>query len=124
MIMAQKRVLVIEDNPLNMKLFKAILHKEHYSVLEAVDAETGIVIATEQPPDLILMDIQLPGMDGLKATKVIKSNPELRDIPVVAITGFAMHTDRTRAEEAGCAGYMTKPIRVHEFIQTVARYLE
>ena len=114
-------VLVIEDNELNMKLVRSLLGIENYQVLEAVDAETGIQMAREHHPDLILMDIQLPGMDGLSATRIIKKDPELKDVPVVALTSYAMQGDDKKATEAGCEHYITKPINTRKFIETVKR---
>ena len=91
----------------------------NYQIIEAYDAETGIRLAREHQPFLILMDIQLPGMDGLKATQIIKSDPELKDIPVVALTGFAMQGDEEKATDAGCDGYITKPINVQEVLEKI-----
>ena len=121
--MESKTILVIEDNELNMKLVRALLQLGKCSVLEAIDAETGIQLARQHHPDLILMDIQLPGMDGLKATQIIQENPTLRDIPVVALTSHAMQGDEERAKEAGCVGYVTKPIQTREFLRNVGKYI-
>jgi CheY-like chemotaxis protein len=123
-IMQNKTVLVVEDNELNMKLVRAFLEFGKYQILEAGDAETGIRLALEHQPDLILMDIQLPGMDGLSATRVIKKDPALMDIPVVAFTGYAMAGDKETAKEAGCAGHITKPILLYDFLKAVARFLK
>ena len=119
-----KTILVIEDNELNMKLFRSLLKIGKYEVLEAMDAETGIQLAQEHHPDLILMDIQLPGMDGLRATRMIKENGALADIPVVALTAYAMSGDEERATEAGCSGYITKPIDTRSFLGTIDQYLK
>jgi CheY-like chemotaxis protein len=119
----KKTVLVIEDNELNMKLVRAYLEIGRYEVLEAVDAETGIQLAREHHPDLILMDIQLPGMDGLTATRLIKKNQAIRDIPVVAFTGYAMAGDKQTAIEAGCTAHITKPIGLDDFLVAVAQSL-
>jgi two-component system cell cycle response regulator len=121
--MGATRVLVIEDNALNLKLVRSLLALEGYEVLESEDAESGIELACAQPPDLILMDIQLPGMDGLAATRILKSREETRAIPVVALTAFAMTGDDARAREAGCSGYITKPLNTRTFIQEISRYL-
>ena len=94
--MENRSILVIEDNELNMKLMRGIFQLGNYRIIEAVDAETGMRLAREHRPFLILMDIQLPGMDGLKATRIIKSDSELKDIPVVALTGFAMQGDEKK----------------------------
>jgi len=120
--MGDKSILVIEDNELNMKLVRGLLQINGYNILEATDAEIGIDIAREHHPDLILMDIQLTGMDGLSATKIIKGDPSLKDIPVVALTSYAMQGDKERALEAGCAGYIAKPIDTREFLETVSQY--
>ncbi len=121
--MTGKSILVIEDNPLNMKLVRVLLNVDGYDVLEATDAEKGISLARQRKPDLILMDVQLPGMDGLCATRAIKKDPELRDIPVVAITSFAMPGDEEKARDAGCTGYLSKPINTRTFLEQVARYM-
>ena len=120
--MEPKTILVIEDNQLNMKLVKTLLQIEKHQVLEAMTAENGLEIAKERLPDLILMDIQLPGMNGLEATRIIKEDPELKAIPVVALTSFAMQGDEEKAINAGCAGYITKPIDTREFAKTLAQY--
>jgi len=122
-MIVNKTVLVIEDNELNMKLVRAYLEIGRYEGLGAVDAETGIQLAREHYPDLILMDIQLPGMDGLTATRLIKKDQAIRDIPVVAFTGYAMAGDKQTAIEAGCIAHMTKPIGLDDFLVAVAQSL-
>ena len=122
--MKNKLILVIEDNALNMKLIKSLLQLGDYDVAEASDAESGIELAKKHKPDLILMDIQLPGMDGLHATQIISKNPELKKIPVVAITSYAMHGDEQKARSAGCIGYITKPINTRNFLEVLDGYLE
>lgn len=121
--MKHKSILVIEDNALNMKLVRSILKMGHHTILEATDAETGIELLQQHKPDLILMDIQLPGIDGLTATRMIKSNEQLKDIPIVAFTSYAMENDEARAKKAGCAGYIVKPIDTHSFLQQLERFL-
>ena len=121
--MTNKTVLVIEDNDLNMKLVKSLLQMGKYDVLAAVDAESGITLAHEHRVDLILMDIQLPGMDGLAATKILKEDPRLKNIPVIALTSHAMEGDDKKAIDAGCDGYITKPIDTRNFLINIARYL-
>jgi CheY-like chemotaxis protein len=121
--MTTKTILVIEDNEMNMKLMKAVLKIGPYRMLEAVDAETGLALARKDPPDLILMDIQLPGMDGLSATRIIKSDQELKKIPVIAITGFAMDADKENAREIGFEAYIVKPFNVKIFLETLATIL-
>ena len=118
--MADKTILVIEDNEMNMKLMSAVLKSGKYRMLEAMDAETGLRLVREHRPDLILMDIQLPGMDGLSATKIIKADPALKDIPIFALTGFAMESDKEKAKDIGLAGYIVKPISVKGLLETLA----
>jgi CheY-like chemotaxis protein len=119
-----KTILVIEDNKLNMKLVNGLVKIGKYRMLEAEDAESGIELIREQRPDLVLMDIQLPGMDGLSATKIIKEDPDLTDIPIVALTSYAMQGDEEKALAAGCTGYITKPIDTRKFLETLSQYFE
>jgi CheY-like chemotaxis protein len=121
--MGKITVLIIEDNELNMKLVRSMLKLSHYQVLEAKDAESGILLAREYSPDLILMDIQLPGIDGLDATKIIKKDPILKHIPVVALTSYAMQGDEEKAISAGCTGYIAKPIDTRNFLDILSGYL-
>jgi CheY-like chemotaxis protein len=121
--MEQKIVLVVEDNELNQKLVKQLLLIGKFNALLAMDAEIGIEMARETLPDLILMDIQLPGMNGFEATQQIKSDPRLCRIPVVALTSFAMQGDEQKAYAAGCCGYISKPINTRSFLQEVANYI-
>jgi len=118
-----KTILVVEDNELNMKLVKGLLEIGKYRMLEATDAESGIQIIREQRPDLVLMDIQLPGMDGLSATEIIKEDPLIKNIPIVALTSYAMQGDEEKALAAGCTGYIAKPINTRKFLKTISRYL-
>lgn len=118
-----KKILVVEDNALNMKLVRGLLGLGPYRMLEAVDAETGLELAGRELPDLILMDIQLPGMDGLSATRKLKADDRLRHIPVVALTSYAMAGDEKKAMEVGCNGYITKPIDTRSFIGKLKSYL-
>ncbi len=117
-----KTILVVEDNELNMKLVKTLLEFGGYRVLTAPDAEKGVQLAREHRPDLILMDIQLPGMDGLTATGIIKNDPDIGQTPVIALTSFAMQGDEEKALEAGCDGYITKPIDTRDFCGRIAQY--
>ncbi len=113
------RVLVIEDSPVNMLLTVTILKRAGHVPLQAETALRGLELALEQRPDLILMDIQLPDMDGLEATRRVKADPALCDIPVIALTAFAMKGDEDDMRAAGCDGYVTKPIRYKEFLAEV-----
>lgn len=117
------KVLVIEDNPVNMELFTDLLEARGHDVVQAASAEEGIQNAKETSPDIILIDIALPGMNGLIATGILKDEPETRGIPVVALTAHAMHGDAEKAMAAGCSGYITKPIDTRGFVDTVERYL-
>lgn len=122
--MAAKKVLVIEDNALNMKLVRGLLSLEDYTMLEATDAETGIKMAMQHRPDLILMDIQLPGMDGLEATKIINTDDDLKGIPILALTSYAMQGDEEKAKQAGCSGYITKPIDTRSFLDYISNIID
>jgi two-component system cell cycle response regulator len=121
--MDQKTVLVVEDNALNMKLVKSLLSLSNFRCLEAGDAEKGIALASQEDPDLILMDIQLPGMDGLTATEKILGDDRLKEIPVIALTSYAMEGDKEKALNAGCKGYITKPLNTRTFIPTISEIL-
>ena len=116
-------ILIVEDNADNMTLTGLLLESEGHAVIKAVDAEAGLTLARAQLPDLILMDIQLPGMDGLQATALLKGDAATRGIPVLALTALAMKGDEERIRAAGCDGYIAKPIRIHEFLATVAAQL-
>lgn len=116
-------ILVIEDNAANMKLAKVLLEKADHKVLLAGDGETGVRLAREYSPDLILMDVHMPGMDGLTATGILKDDPQTRDIPIIALTAFAMKEDSERILAAGCDGYVTKPFHYPVFMSEVERML-
>jgi two-component system cell cycle response regulator DivK len=122
--MEGKKILIVEDEPLNMELFRDLLEVEGYIIYEATTAKEGIDKAKEKEFDLILMDVQLPGMDGLTATKIIKRDTLNKDTPIVALTAYAMKGDREKVEEAGCDGYIPKPIDVKNFITQVENYLK
>jgi two-component system cell cycle response regulator DivK len=113
-------ILVIEDNVANMTLATFLLESAGHTVLRATDAETGLILARAQRPTLILMDIQLPGMDGLEATASLKRDESTRTIPIIALTAFAMKGDEERIRAAGCDGYIAKPMRYREFLDAVA----
>ena len=117
------RILIVEDNPTNMALAVFLLGSAHHTVLQAINAEAGLTLARTELPDLILMDIQLPGMDGLQATALLKSDATTRAIPVIALTALAMKGDEERIRAAGCDGYIAKPLAYKEFLSTVAAHL-
>jgi two-component system cell cycle response regulator DivK len=117
------KVLVVEDNPANMTLALFLLQSAGHIVLSATDAEAGLRLAREEHPQLILMDIQLPGMDGLEATALLKRDESTRAIPVVALTALAMKGDEERIRAAGCDGYIAKPLAYREFLETIAAQL-
>ena len=116
-------VLVVEDNPANMTLAIFLLESAGHRVLSAPNAEAGLAMARGEQPNLILMDIQLPGMDGLEATALLKRDDATRAIPVIALTALAMKGDEQRIRAAGCDGYIAKPIRYQEFLSSVATHL-
>jgi two-component system cell cycle response regulator DivK len=113
------KILVIEDNPANMKLAELLLRHAGHTVLHAVDAESGLALARSRTPDLILMDIQLPGMDGLAATSLLKEDFATADIPIIALTAMAMKADQERSEIAGCDAYIAKPLRYAELYTVI-----
>lgn len=117
------RILVVEDNPMNLELVRDILTAEGYEVIEAADGATGVAVALLEHPALILMDLQLPGLDGLEATRQIRADPALRGIPIVAVTAHAMKGDDDKALAAGCDGFVAKPIQVRDFVGTVKKFL-
>ncbi len=112
-------ILIIEDNRANMKLATLLLANAGHAVLGAVDAESGLTLARSHSPDLILMDIQLPGMDGLTATALLKQDPATARIPVIALTALAMKEDQKRSQAAGCDGYIVKPLRYKELYEAI-----
>lgn len=118
------RILVIEDNPANRSLVVFLLESVGHEVLQAADGESGIAVAREALPDLVLMDIQLPRMDGLEATGRLKADAATAAIPVCALTALAMKGDEERIRAAGCDGYIAKPIRYREFLATVAFHVD
>ena len=117
-------ILIVEDNPTNMKLSTFVLESADYTVITATDAEIGLTLARESHPDLILMDIQLPGMDGITAMKQLKAAPHTAKIPVIAITASAMTNNRTAMLAEGFDGYQTKPITLKDFLAEVERVLQ
>lgn len=119
-----KRVLIVEDNELNMKLFHDLLEAHGYETVQTRNGLTALDLAREHHPDLILMDIQLPEVSGLEVTKWLKEDDELRSIPVIAVTAFAMKGDEERIRQGGCEAYLSKPISIARFIETVKTYLD
>jgi len=120
---SQKTVLVVEDNELNMKLFRDLLEAHNITALETNDGNKVLDIAREKKPDLILMDIQLPEISGLDVTKMLKADDDLKSIPVIAVTAFAMKGDEEKIREGGCEDYLSKPISIMEFLNVVQKYL-
>ncbi len=116
------RVLVVEDNPVNMELVTEVLKQDGYQVLTTESAEVGFRLAVAERPDLILMDLQLPGMTGYEATRRLKAHPATADIPVLALTASAMRGDERMAFEAGCDAYLTKPLNLPLFRETLRRF--
>jgi two-component system cell cycle response regulator DivK len=122
--MTQKTVLIVEDNELNMKLFHDLLDAHGYKTIQTADGMEALSLARTHHPDLILMDIQLPEVSGLEVTKWIKDDDELKKIPVIAVTAFAMKGDEEKIREGGCEAYISKPISVTHFLETVKRFLD
>jgi two-component system cell cycle response regulator DivK len=118
-----KTVMIVEDNELNMKLFHDLLEAHGYRTVATRNGIEALDLARKHRPDLILMDIQLPEVSGLEVTKWLKEDPELKAIPVVAVTAFAMKGDEERIREGGCEAYLSKPISVAKFIETIRRFL-
>ena len=119
-----KKILIVEDNELNMKLFHDLLEAHGYETLQTQEGLKALEIAREHRPDLILMDIQLPGVSGLEITKWLKADAQLSAIPVIAVTAFAMKGDEERIREGGCEAYISKPITVSTFLETIRKYLD
>ena len=115
-----KRILVIEDTENNRRILNDLLTNAGFEVLEAIDGEKGVAMAAESRPDLILMDIQLPIVDGYEATRRIKANPDLRHIPIIAVTSYALSGDDAKALAAGCDGYLAKPVDIDILVRMVA----
>ena len=118
-----KKVMIVEDNELNMKLFHDLLHTQNYETVETSNGLDAVELARQHMPDLILMDIQLPEVSGLDVTKWIKEDDALKMIPVIAITAFAMKGDEERIRQGGCEAYISKPISVSKFLETIRSYL-
>lgn len=120
----QKTILIVEDNELNMKLFNDLLQARGYRTVQTRNGADAFNLAREYHPDLILMDIQLPEISGLEVTQKLKSDSELQHIPVIAITAFAMKGDEEKIRQGGCEAYLSKPISVVKFLETVRSYLD
>jgi len=120
---ARKKVLIVEDNDLNMKLFNDLLVAHGYRTLQTKDGVEAIALIRQHHPDLILMDIQLPEISGLEVMQWIKNDDDLRMIPIIAVTSFAMKGDEEKIREGGCEAYISKPISVASFLRTVERFL-
>ena len=118
-----KRVLAIEDHEENRRIMRLLLASAGIDMIEAVSGEDGVVMAEKERPDLILMDIQLPGLDGYEATRRIKANPELRHIPIIVVTSYALKGDDVKAFAAGCDAYVTKPFVPRELLAKVKEFL-
>lgn len=118
-----KRILIVEDNENNMYLISFILKKKGFAILQARSGEEGIELANGEKPDMIIMDIQLPGIDGLEATRRIRQSEAIRRVPVIALTSYAMTGDREEAFKAGCTGYIEKPINPDTFTEELGKYL-
>jgi len=121
--MDQKKILILEDNELNMKLFHDLLEVHGYTTLQTKDGREALQLAREHRPDLILMDIQLPEVSGLEVTKWIKADDDLKSIPVIAVTAFAMKGDEEKIRSGGCEAYIAKPISVNSFLETIQTVL-
>jgi len=118
-----KTILIVEDEPKNMKLLRDLLQRFGYEILEASDGEEGVKSAGENIPNLVLMDIMMPKMDGLEATRIIKADAKTKHIPIIALTSYAMKGDRERTIEAGCDGYIAKPVDILEVLKTIEHFL-
>lgn len=119
-----KTVLIVEDNDLNLKLINDLLQANGYDTITTMDGRQALEMAGKHVPDLIIMDIQLPDISGLEVTRTLKKDEKLRDIPVIAVTAFALKGDEEKCREAGCEGYIAKPISVPGFLETVAKYFD
>ena len=118
-----KRVLIVEDNPISMELLSELVQAEGYGVIPAVSGSEGLSLARAEHPDLILMDIQLPGIDGLTVTRALKAGPDTKEIPVVGISAHALQDDMARALQAGCVAYLPKPLDTRRFRDLVVSLL-
>lgn len=118
-----KVILIVEDEPRNLKLIRDLLQVSGYITLEATDGKQGVALAKHNKPDLILMDIQMPVMDGIEATRILKADDETKAIPIIALTSYAMKGDEEKIRESGFDGYIAKPFDVKEFLREVSKFL-
>jgi two-component system, cell cycle response regulator DivK len=116
-------VLIVEDNPLNMKLFGAMIASQGYDVLQATDGHEGLAMAQLHHPDLVVMDVQLPGMSGLEVAHALKADENTRDIQIIATTAYALSDDETKMRDSGCDAYMAKPIAITEFLELIEQLM-
>ena len=119
-----KKILIIEDNDLNLKLFRDLLEANGYQTVETKEGIHALDLTKREMPDLILMDIQLPEISGLDVTRKIKAEPDVADIPIIAVTAFAMKDDEEKILRAGCEAYISKPISITNFLETIKQFLE
>ena len=118
-----KKIMIVEDNELNMKLFNDLLQAQGYSTVQSSDGKDVINLARQSRPHLIIMDVQLPGVSGIELTRKLKADAELKTIPILAVTAFAMKGDQEKVMDSGCDDYLPKPISIPVFLETVAKYL-
>ncbi len=118
-----KKILVVEDNPANMKLLLAALRPQGYDLIQAIDGEEALKTAISESPELIIMDVQLPKMNGMEVTGKLREMPEFSDVPIIAVTAYAMKVDKEKAFESGCNAYLSKPINIQELRNVVAEML-
>ena len=124
MVTSAKTILIVEDNELNMRLFNDVLQASGYQTLQTGDDSEAVTLTEEHRPDLILMDMRLPGISGLEATQIIKARDDLRHIPIVAVTASALRGDEEKILAGGCDGFIAKPISIPTFLATVAQFLD
>ena len=122
-ISKMKTVMIVEDNELNMKLFNDLLQSQGYNTVQSTNGKDVLKLARQHRPNLILMDVQLPGVSGVELTRALKADAELKTIPVIAVTAFAMKGDEEKIREGGCDGYLSKPISIPIFLETVAKFI-
>ena len=119
----KERILIVEDNPQNMRLLEMVLRARNYALLKATDGEEALDVAMRERPDLIIMDIQLPKLNGLEVTRKLRETPELRHTPIIGVTAYAMKGDKERVIESGCDAYLSKPINTRDLPEVIARML-